>query len=212
VPAKAGSASYWLPREEGYRSDSITPVSSASGEPIADSVRLAWPAEAVSIAELQRRAWATQWPADLAELMLASVSLTEMTDSWRLAVERPPQSAFRVLAATDGTRVVGFASTMPSQDDDADPSIDGAIDQFVVDPAAQHRGHGSRLLNACADTLRADGFRRASFWVNAKDDALQRFLTAAGWAADGASREIGPEDESVRLKQVRLHTDLAADR
>jgi len=212
VPAKAGSASYWLPREEGYRPDSITPVSSASGEPIADSVRLAWPAEAESIAELQRRSWATQWPADLAEMMLASVSLTEMTDSWRSAIERPPQAAFRVLAATDGTRVVGFASTMPSQDDDADPSIDGAIDQFVVDPAAQHRGHGSRLLNACADTLRADGFRRASFWVNAKDDALRRFLIAAGWAADGASREIGPEDESVHLKQVRLHTNLAAAR
>jgi hypothetical protein len=46
--------------------------------------------------------------------------------------------------------------------------------------------------------------------VNAADDAVRRFLTAAGWAADGASREIGPEDESIRLKQVRLHTDLAA--
>jgi len=187
-------------------------VSPASGEPIADSVRLAWPAEAPSIAELQRRSWATQWPADLAELMLASVSLPEMTDAWRSAIERPPQAVFRVLAATDGTRVVGFATTMPSQDDDADPSVDGAIDQFVVDPAAQHRGHGSRLLNACADTLRADGFDRASCWVNGDDEALQRFLTAAVWAADGAPRAIGPEDESVRLNQVRLHTNLAPDR
>ena len=100
---------------------------------------------------------------------------------------------------------------MPSQDDDADASTDGAIEVFVVDPAAQHRGHGSRLLNACADTLRADGFDRACFWVNAGDDTLRRFLTAAGWAADGATREIGAEDESVRLKQVRLHTNLAAD-
>ncbi len=186
-------------------------MTSASGGPIADSVRLAWPTEAASIAELQRRSWATQWPAELAELMLTSVSLTEMTDSWRAAIERPPQAAFRVLVATDGQRVVGFATTMPSQDGDADPSIDGAIDQFVVDPAAQHRGHGSRLLNACADTLRADGFARACWWVNTNDDALRRFLIAAGWAADGATREIGPEDESVRLKQVRLHTDLAAD-
>jgi GNAT superfamily N-acetyltransferase len=212
VPATAGSASYWLPREEGYRPDSITPVSPASGEPIADSVRLAWPAEAASIAELQRRSWAAQWPADLAELMLGSVSLADMTDSWRSAIERPPEAAFRVLVATDGTRVVGFATTLPSQDEDADPGLDGAIDQFVVDPAAQHRGHGSRLLNACADTLRADGFGRACCWVNAGDDGLRRFLTAAGWAADGATREIGPEDESVRLKQVRLHTGLAVDR
>lgn len=135
----------------------------------------------------------------------------EMTDSWRSAIERPPQAVFRVLVAIDGERVVGFATTVPSQDDDADPRVDGAIEEFVVDPAAQHRGHGSRLLNACADTLRADGFGRAFCWVNADNDALHRFLTAAGWAADGATREIGPEDESVRLKQVRLHTNLAAD-
>jgi ribosomal protein S18 acetylase RimI-like enzyme len=143
--------------------------------------------------------------------MLGSVSLAQMTESWRSAIERPPQASFRVLVATDGERVVGFASTMPSQDGDADPSVDGAIDQFVVDPAAQHRGHGSRLLNACADTLRADGFGRACCWVNARDDAIRRFLTAAGWAADGATREIGPEDESIRIKQVRLHTSLVAE-
>jgi ribosomal protein S18 acetylase RimI-like enzyme len=117
-----------------------------------------------------------------------------------------------VLVATDGKRVVGFASTTPSQDDDADASVDGAIEVFVVDPAAQHRGHGSRLLNACADTLRADGFGRACFWVNAGDEALQRFLTAAGWAADGATREIGPEDGSLRLKQARFHTNLETER
>jgi ribosomal protein S18 acetylase RimI-like enzyme len=185
-------------------------VGAASDGPIAASVRLAWPREAATIAELQRRSWATQWPADLAELMLTSVSLAEMVDSWRTAIERPPDARFRVLVATDGERVVGFATTMPSQDDDADQGTEGAIDQFVVDPPAQHQGHGSRLLNACADTLRSDSFDVASCWVNAADDKLRRFLTAAGWAADGASREIGPEDESIRLKQVRLHTSLDA--
>ncbi len=183
-------------------------MGAASGEPIAASVRLAWPDESPSIAELQRRSWAVQWPAELAELMLASVSLADMIDAWRSAIERPPEAAFRVLIATDGERVVGFATTMPSQDDDADRSRDGAIDAFVVDPPAQHQGHGSRLLNACADTLRADGFVGASCWVNAEDETFRLFLIAAGWALDGATREIGPEDESVRLKELRLHTNL----
>jgi GNAT superfamily N-acetyltransferase len=208
VPARAGSANYRRPREERVQPDSIAAVGAASGEPIAASVRLAWPAEASSIAELQRRSWATQWPANLAELMLTSVSLAEMVESWRTAIERPPEARFRVLVATDGKRVVGFATTMPSQDEDADPSEEGAVDAFVVDPPAQHQGHGSRLLNACADTLRADGFVRASWWVNARDEKLQSFLTAAGWATEGATREIGPDDESVHIKQVRLHTNL----
>jgi ribosomal protein S18 acetylase RimI-like enzyme len=183
-------------------------VGAATGEPIATSVRLAWPEEASTIAELQRRSWAVQWPAELAELMLASVSLADMVAAWRTAIERPPEAAFRVLIATDGQRVVGFATTMPSQDDDADRSQQGVIDAFVIDPVAQHQGHGSRLLNACADTLRADGFLRGSCWVNADDDTFRQFLIAAGWAPDGATREIGPDDESIRLKESRLHTDL----
>ena len=195
----------WVTCEHRYD----RPVIPHADGPVADSVRLAWPAEAASIAELQRRAWATQLPADLADVMLGRLVVEEMADAWLAAITRPPRASYRVLVAVDQERVVGFATTVPSPDEDAEEGRDGEVEQFVVDPVAQHRGHGSRLLNACADTLRADGFGRASWWVAATDDDLRRFLTAAGWAADGASREIGLEDGSVRLKQVRLQTDLA---
>ena len=137
----------------------------SSDRPVADSVRLAWPNEAAEIAALQRRAWAAQLPADLAQTLLASVSDLEMTEAWHAAITRPPRASYRVLVAVERGRVVGFASTMPSPDEDGDPAVDGQIEEFVVDPAAQQRGHGSRLLNACADTLRSDGFRRAYTWV-----------------------------------------------
>jgi GNAT superfamily N-acetyltransferase len=176
--------------------------------PLVDSVRLAWPAEAGVISELQRRSWATQYPAATAEMMLSAMTLAEMTEAWHAAITRPPTAAYRVLVAVGEHRVVGFASTMPGQDDDAEPGVCGEIDQFVIDPLAQRRGHGSRLLNACADTLRSDGFQRALWWVNSRDEALREFLTAAGWAPDGATRELGSEDSGVRIPQLRLHTDL----
>ena len=184
-----------------------SPPVTASDRPVADSVRLAWPREAADIAALQRRAWAAQLPADLAQTLLASVSELEMIEAWQTAIARPPEASYRVLVAVDGGRVVGFASTMPSPDEDSDPGVDGQIEEFVIDPAAQQRGHGSRLLNACADTLGSDGFRRVYCWV-AEDDVSIRFLEGAGWARDGAEREIGTEDGMVRLRQVRLHTQL----
>ena len=171
-------------------------------------MRLAWPAEAVSIAELQRRSWATQWPVELAERMLGSVTTEEMTQAWHRAITRPPQASYRVLVAMEAGRVVGFASTMPSPDEDGEPGEDGQIEEFVVDPPAQRRGHGSRLLHACADTLRSDGFTHARCWVAADDEPLRAFLVSSGWAPDGAEREIGTDDESIRLSQVRLHTAL----
>jgi GNAT superfamily N-acetyltransferase len=177
-------------------------------EVLADSVRLAWPSEAAGIAAVQRRGWAEQLPPGLAEPMLRSVSAEEMTEAWHRAITRPPQASYRVLVAVEAGRVVGFASMMPSPDEDGEPGEDGQIEEFVIDPPAQRRGHGSRLLHACADTLRSDGFSRAHYWVGAEDEPLQAFLVAAGWAPDGAQREIGTDDESVRFRQLRLHTDL----
>lgn len=179
--------------------------------PVADSVRLAWPAEAAAIAELQRRTWGDGWAADVAAAVLAGVTVEEMTEAWHRAISRPPQARYRVLVAVEQHRVVGYATTVPAQDPDADPGRDGEVQEFAVDPPARHRGHGSRLLNACADTLRADGFSRARWWVAARDEPLRSFLGAAGWAPDGSTRVIGPEDDAVRVAQVRLHTDLTSD-
>jgi GNAT superfamily N-acetyltransferase len=102
--------------------------------------------------------------------------------------------------------------TGPSGDPDADPVADGEIAELVVEPARRGSGHGSRLLQACADTLRADGFRRATMWLTSSDDRARAFLAAAGWAPDGAHRELDLRgDAQILVKQVRLHTDLGAD-
>ena len=185
----------------------MTSPSPDRGRSSTESVRLAWPAEAVAIAEVQRRSWATQ-PPEIADVLLGSIDTDGMTESWHAAIVRPPQARFRVLVAVENERVVGFATTMPGQDPDLDESADGQIGELEVDPSAQHRGHGSRLLNASIDTLRADGFRRAVCWISALDEARRRFLVEAGWSADGSWTEIGTEEASVRLKQIRLHTDL----
>jgi ribosomal protein S18 acetylase RimI-like enzyme len=189
-------------------SDAVTSPPTRSSRSSPDSVRLAWPTEAAAIAGLQRRAWATQ-PQEIAEALLSSIDRAGMVESWHAAIVRPPQARCRVLVGLENEHVVGFATTLPGQDPDLDEASDGQLGELEVDPSAQRRGHGSRLLNAAMDTLRADGFRRAVCWIAAVDDARRRFLLGAGWAADGSWREIGSEEGSVRLKQVRLHTDLS---
>ena len=177
-------------------------------DPIADSVRLALPAEAWDIAAVQRRSWGDgDDPATTA--LLTEIDLSAMAEAWHTAITRPPEARFRVLVAVAEGRVVGLATTLPGQDPDADSGVDGEIDELIVDPAARRLGHGSRLVNACVDTLRADGFTRVRHWLRADDDVRRQFLTEAGWAPDGAHREIGAEDDSVRVKQIRLHTAIA---
>jgi ribosomal protein S18 acetylase RimI-like enzyme len=176
-----------------------------------DHVRLALASEAQRIAEVQRRAWDSQPDTRAGAALLAHVDAEAMVSAWTRAVTAPPAARYRVLVALADVAVVGFAVTRPSDDPDADPAGDGALEELIIDPLARRRGHGSRLLNAAIDTLRADGFGYARCWVGTTDDDMRRFLTAAGWATDGATREIGTDDESVRIRQVRLHTQIAED-
>ena len=106
------------------------------------------------------------------------------------ALSRPADARNRVLVALERNRVVGFALTSPAGDPDCDPITDGEIAEITLHPREQRKGHGSRLLQAAVDTLVADRFTRAVTWVSARDDALRTFLTDAGWAADGAHREL----------------------
>ena len=47
-------------------------------------------------------------------------------------------------------------------------------------------------------------------WLTSTDDMLREFLAGAGWAPDGAHRELDLHgDGTVLVKQVRLHTALA---
>lgn len=183
-------------------------VSPAESRP--ESVRLALPKEAAAIADLQHRSWQADFAATPG--LLAGLEPHAMTEIWHQAITRPPVAACRVLVAVDAdNHVAGFATTTPCDDPDAEAGRDGAVGEFLIDETSRGRGHGSRLLNACVDTLRMDGFLRATWWIRSTDDDLRRFLTAAGWAPDGSHREIGPADGSVRIKQLRLHTDISGE-
>ncbi|WP_207782301.1 GNAT family N-acetyltransferase [Phytoactinopolyspora limicola] len=178
-------------------------------QPVADkSVRLAWAADADAIGSVQARAWMRTYGELLPRTALNHIDPTTFAQAWRHAVTRPPTARHRVLVALSHGDVSGFAATAPSDDPDAAPD-DGEIVAFHVDPNALGQGHGSRLIAAVADTLRADGFTKARMWLVVGDDDMRRFLEPAGWAADSAHRTLDlADDGSATLRQIRMHTDL----
>jgi ribosomal protein S18 acetylase RimI-like enzyme len=171
---------------------------------------VAWADDAAGIAAVQVRAWRREYAGVLPGQLLDELDAEQFTAAWAQSLNAPQDARNRVLVALERSTVRGFAVTRPATDPDADPVADGEVAELTVDPDHTRQGHGSRLVHACADTLRADRFRTALVWLNADDDARRGFLTAAGWAPDGAHRELDLHgDGTVRVKQVRLHTDLA---
>ena len=173
------------------------------------SVRVAWADDAAGVAAVQVAAWRTEYAGVLPAEVLDSFEPEPFAHAWHQALTRPVDARNRVLVALERNAIRGFAVTGPSPDPDSDPVADGEITELVVHPDHGRAGHGSRLLQACADTLRADRFTRAVTWLSTTDDVRRGFLTEAGWATDGAHRELDLHgDGSVRVKQLRLHTDL----
>jgi ribosomal protein S18 acetylase RimI-like enzyme len=178
--------------------------------PTADvSVRVAWADDAPGIAALQVRAWRREYDGLLPADVLEALDPEQFAAQWQASLGKPKDARNRVLVALERNTVRGFAVTGPATDPDTDPVADGEIVELTVDPEQTRHGHGSRLVQACADTLRADRFTRALVWLNSTDDARRAFLTEAGFGPDGAHRELDLHgDGTVRVKQVRLHTEL----
>lgn len=174
------------------------------------SARVAWADDAPAIAAVQVRAWRTSYADLLPTEVIEALEPDEIAAGWRAAMDRPADARNRVLVALERNTVTGFVVTGPATDPDCDAVSTGELTDLTVDPHKRGVGHGSRLLQAAADTLVADRFTRAVTWLPASDDELRGFLGSAGWGADGAHRTLDLlGDGTTTVKQVRLHTSLA---
>ncbi|MGD0245911.1 MAG: GNAT family N-acetyltransferase [Streptosporangiaceae bacterium] len=176
-------------------------------------VRPARAGDAEALARIQVASWRAGFAGIVPEALLARLTSEEAEEAfrgrWREAITSPPTSRHRVLAAVTGSpqrEVAGFASVGPATDADRWPGTDAEVYELRISPERVGSGHGSRLVQAVADTLTEDGFHTMSIWALEADSALRRFLESAGWALDGAQGEL---DVGTSVPVVRLHTAIS---
>ena len=181
--------------------------------PTADvSVRPAVPGDETRIAAIQLAAWRAVHADVLGEVVLDSLDEEAFVHQWRQAVTSPPGAGYHVLVACDGPRVVGVASVAPVPPPDPLQAPGGVVLALEGDPADQRAGHGSRLLAAAVDLLRADGADQVQTWVVDGDDAREQFLAGAGLGPDGRTRRLatgpGPDDEAYVVSESRWYAEI----
>ncbi|GCE77079.1 GNAT family N-acetyltransferase [Cellulomonas biazotea] len=174
--------------------------------PTADvSVRPAVAGDEARIARIQLAAWRHAHLDALGADALALVDEGTVRAQWAAAVTSPPAGGYHVLVACDGPAVVGFASVapVPPPADDPTAAPGGVVLALEVEPVRQRQGHGSRLLAAAVDLLRADGADQLLTWVLDGDPAREEFLTSCGLGPDGASRALASgHDDAGQEREV----------
>lgn len=141
------------------------------------SVRPAVAGDEGAVTDVQVAAWRATGV--LGEGVVAALDVPAMRGRWSSAIGSPPGPGFAVFVALDGPDVVGFAAVSPGQ-----------VLSLEVLPEAQRAGHGSRLLAAAVDRLRADGSETVTTWSLVDDTARAEFLAACGLGEDGRSRTL----------------------
>jgi GNAT superfamily N-acetyltransferase len=181
-----------------------------SDGPIADaSVRTARTSDAPAVGRVQAAVWADAYARILSPDLLEQFEEQSFAKAWRATLEEPPSTRHRLLVACAGPQVVGFVALGPSSDPDAREEHAELL-TLGVHPRARRVGHGSRLLNAAVDTMRAVGFRNCVAWLLAHDESTRPFLEAAGLAPDGAFRDRVIDPDGSVVREVRLAVDLSS--
>ena len=174
------------------------------------SVRPATTGDAPAIARLQGAVWSQVYADLLPAETFDDIASGDGVATWERAVGSPPSPRHRVLVALAGDELIGFAALAPASDPDLVAALDAELHSFCVAPDRTRRGHGSRLVNASVDVLRAAGFAHLHVWLTDREAQLRSFLEKAGWADDGARRSLDLRgDGEVLADQVRLRTSIA---
>lgn len=178
--------------------------------PLADaSVRTGRVSDAPAVGLVQATVWRAAFADTVPAEVLETFEAPAFASVWRQSLKDPPSPLHRLLVACAGDQVVGFAAIGPAEvTDESVTATDGELAVLAVHPDARRVGHGSRLLNAAADTLRAGDRTAVLAWLPSTDEQSRAFTDAAGLVPDGAWRErvVGPAGETIR--EVRVRAEL----
>jgi GNAT superfamily N-acetyltransferase len=165
------------------------------------TIRQAALADVPAIAEVHLRSWQWAYRGQLPDDFLNGLSQTldRRIDVYRAALPNLPPD-HRWWVAEHNGKIVGFAITQPSRDEDAPPMTAEVALIYLLQEAAG-KGIGRRLFAHAVDDLRLRGYKQAWLWVLEGNARARRFYEAAGWRPDGASKK--EERPGAVLREVR---------
>lgn len=168
------------------------------------SVRTARVADAEAVGTVQAAVWRAAYQELLDPRIVAAFVPDPFTRAWEESLRNPPTTLHRLLVATELDAIVGFAAMAPAE-------TEGTAELLAmgVHPEHRGRGHGSRLLNATVDTLRAGDFEHLQLWLLTSDESTRRFLEKAGLAADGSWHDRVIDPDGTTAREIRLAASIA---
>lgn len=182
-----------------------------AGSPADDEpIRTATAHDGAAIAAIKWRAFGANYRGGvLADDFLDQRDIVPPASFWIGRAMLPPTRRHRLLVWGRPGVVFGYLDAGPVHPDDVDPTQpeSGEVYELYVDPSAQGRGGGGRLLAAAEAWFRDVGYERAELSTLVTNPAAQAFYRNQGWESTG--RVIPVDLGVVAFEELRFARTLA---
>lgn len=162
------------------------------------TIRAARPEDLAAVADVFLACWRESYADFLPAHVIGLYDEVGARAIWRPSLVGPAADISVLVAEGADGSVVGVVRI------GRDPGEPGAghVYSLYVDPEAQGRGVGARLLAAADDRFGFDGLREVTLWVFAANVAARRFYAREGWRPDGGERvEPAYGEPELRLRR-----------
>ncbi|MCB9455172.1 MAG: GNAT family N-acetyltransferase [Anaerolineaceae bacterium] len=133
--------------------------------------------DVMAVARVHVDSWRTSYAGIVPEDFLAGLRYESREAMWRQGLENPAWRSVLYVAEDAPGQIIGFACAGPELDET--PAYTGKIYAIYLLQAAQRKGAGRALMQACAQWLLARNHLSLLVWVLAENPA-RRFYEALG--------------------------------
>ena len=168
-------------------------------------IREATVTDAEGIAIVHVKTWQYAYKGHMPDALLYALSIEKRTEGWKKLLEAPKEDAHTFVIEVNG-QIVGWCAVGKTRDDDVDPEV-GELYGIYIHPDFIGKGLGSRLMQHALNTLKKDGYTKATLWVLDSNEKTQQFYKRKGWMIEGKTK-IDKRD-GFNLHETRYIINLA---
>ena len=166
----------------------LPPPFAPAADPVAMPLRRAEATDGPAIAAVKWRSFGSSYRGVLPDAFLDRLEVVPAPSFWSARAATPPSPRHSLVVLGRRGEVHGYCDAGPSDDDDLDPAVTGEVYELYLDPTAQRKGAGGRLLDDAIERLSGAGFSDLRLWALSANDAAHGFYGAHGWTPDGVTR------------------------
>ena len=165
-------------------------------------MRVATVEDARSIASVHVSSWEFAYSEILPEEVIRSHTIESRASFWSSYIN--DVDTWPVYVMEDGRDVIGFASVIPTRDEDLDESDVSELAAIYLERTACRSGNGAELLQYCCREALIRNRKSMVVWLLDNNMAALKFYRKHGFVRDGFSKY----EERLNVQEIRMQLEI----